>query len=334
MMAILGIDISKKTFDATLLDDAGVRHHRQFPNTDAGFATLQSWLATHAVTTLHACMEATNIYWEDLAEVLSQAGHQVSVVNPARTKGFAISQLKRNKTDKVDSEVIADFCERLHPRQWTPPRPEQRLLRDFVRHLEVLKKTRTQHLNRMSTCRNPVVQQSFQALIVTLNAQIQAIEAHIEQLFTTYPVLRDQRTYLVSIQGIGKPTAAKMLAEMYDMEQYENAPAAAADVGVTPAHHESGSSVRRRPRLSKVGKASVRGALYWPAITAMQYNPVVRNLKERLEKQGKPFKVILGAAIRKLVHLAYGVLKNHTVFDPEYVHKIKHTTIGCVNQST
>jgi transposase len=333
-MAILGIDISKKTFDATLLDDAGGRHHRQFPNTDAGFAPLQTWLASHAVTTLHACMEATNTYWEDLAEALTQAGYQVSVVNPARTKGFAISQLQRNKTDKVDSGVIADFCERLHPRLWTPPRPEQRQLRDFVRHLEVLKKTRTQHLNRLSTCRNPVVQQSFQTLVDTLNAQMKAIEAQIEHLFSTYPVLQDQRTYLVSIQGIGKPTAAKMLGEMYDLEHYENAPAAAADAGATPAHHESGSSVRRRPRLSKVGKASLRGALYWPAITAMQYNPIVRDLKERLEKKDKPFKVILGAAIRKLLHLSYGVLKNHTLFDPEYVHKTRSHPATFVNEST
>jgi transposase len=334
MMAILGIDISKKTFDATLLDDTGSRHHHQFLNTEAGFVSLQTWLTTHAVTTLHACMEATNIYWEDLAETLSQAGYQVSVVNPARTKGFALSQLKRNKTDKVDSAVIAEFCERLQPRLWTPPRPEQRQLRDFVRHLEVLKKTRTQHLNRLSTCRNPVVQQSFQTLVDTLNAQIIAIEAQIEQLFTTYPALQAQRTCLVSIQGIGKLTAAKMLGEMYDLEHYESAPAAAADAGATPAHHESGTSVRRRPRLSKVGKASLRGALYWPAITAMQHNPVVCELKARLAKRGKPFKVILGAAIRKLLHLAYGVLKHQRPFDPEYIKKTRRKHATYINQST
>lgn len=91
-MAILGLDMAKKTFDATLCDDAGGRHHRQFPNTAAGFSTLHTWLTSHAVTTLHACMEATKIYWEDLAEFLVQSGFQVSVVNPARTKGFALSQ--------------------------------------------------------------------------------------------------------------------------------------------------------------------------------------------------------------------------------------------------
>lgn len=333
-MTILGIDISKKTFDATVLTSEGVRHHRQFPNTEAGIISLQAWLTSQGVTRLHACMEATNTYWEDLAEALAQAGYQVSVVNPARTKGFAISQMQRNKTDKVDSGVIADFCDRLHPRLWTPPRPEQRQLRELVRHVEVLKKTRTQQLNRLSTCRNPVIAESFQTLVDTLNGQIQTINAQIEHLFTTYPDLQKQRTWLVSIQGIGEPTAAKLLGEMYDLEHYDSAPAAAADAGATPAHHESGSSVRRRTHMSKVGKASLRGALYWPAMSAMQYNPVVRALKERLEKKGKPFKVIRGAAIRKLLHLAYGVLKHHTPFDAEYVNKLHAAHHTNVNQPT
>jgi len=333
-MAILGIDISKKTFDITLLTADGVRHHRQFPNTEAGIGSLQAWLTTQRVTTLHACMEATNTYWEMLAEALAQAGYQVSVVNPARTKGFAMSQMQRNKTDKVDSGIIADFCERLQPRFWVPPRPEQRQLRDLVRHLEVLKKTRTQQCNRMSTCHDPIIIASFQTLVDTVNAQMTHIETQIEQLFTTSPLLQQQRTWLVSIQGIGKPTAAKILGEMYDLEHYANAPAVAADAGSTPSHYESGSSVRRRARLSKVGKASLRGALYWPAITAMQYNPIVREVKERLEQKGKPFKVILGAAIRKLLHLIYGVIKHQTSFDPEYVKKRHHSHDAHVNQLT
>lgn len=148
-------------------------------------------------------MEATNIYWEALAEFLVQSGFQVSVVNPARTKGFALSQLTRTKTDKVDSEVIAEFCARLQPRLWTPPRPEHRQLREFVRHLEVLKKTRTQHLNRIKTCHHPIIQRSFQTLIDTLNAQIKEIRRSSNYLFTTSSALQTQRTCLVSIQGIG-----------------------------------------------------------------------------------------------------------------------------------
>ncbi len=331
IMAILGIDISQKTYDATVVTDTGARHHRQFANTEKGFHDLDQWLSTYHVSDLHACMEATNVYWEDLAEHLFQHGYRVSVVNPARTKGFGISQLTRNKTDKVDSGIIADFCERLSPRLWHPPSPERRQLRDMVRHIDAVKKTRTQQINRMKTCRNPLVIQSFQVIIDALNAQITDMEAQIETLFSTHATLKEQRSLLMSIQGIGATTATKILAEMYDLDEYLNARSAAADVGVTPCHYESGTSVRRRPRLSKVGKASIRGALYWPAISAMQHNPVIRDVKERLEKKGKSQKVIIGAAMRKLLHLSYGVLKNKIPFDANYVNRSTTLTDTCVN---
>jgi transposase len=327
-MTLVGIEISQKTFDATLLDPTGSRRHQQFANTKAGFHAFYTWVNAHPLSDVHVCMEATNVYWEDLAEDLSQHGCPVSVVNPARTKGFAISQLKRHKTDKVDSGVVADFCDRMAPRLWHPPSPEQRQLRDLVRHVDALKKTRTQQMNRSKTCRNDVVKASLQTIIDALNAQMVAIEAQIELLCTTHATMHDQRQLLMSIQGIGKTTATKILAEMYDLEEYLNARAAAADGGLTPAHYESGSSVRRRPRLCKIGKASLRGALYLPAITAMHHNPIIRDLKERLEQKGKPTGVIIGAAMRKLLHLAYGVLKNKIVFDPKYVstHKNQHPT--------
>ena len=150
-----------------------------------------------------------------------------------------------------------------------------------MRHVEALKKTRTQQRNRAKSCRNAVVKQSFQTIIATLNTQMKAIEAQMKTLFSTHASLRDQRKLLISITGIGTTTATKILAEMYDLEDYQHARAAAADGGVTPAHYESGTSVRRRARLCKVGKASLRGALYWPAITAMHHNPIIRHLKER-----------------------------------------------------
>lgn len=333
-MTTIGIDISQKTFDATMLEPTGTRRHRQFANTPKGFRQFRTWMKAFPAAEVHVCMEATNVYWEALAENLFQHGYQVSVVNPARTKGFAISQLQRNKTDKVDSGVIADFCARMVPRLWHPPTPEQRQLRDLVRHVEALKKTRTQQLNRLKSCRNDLVKQSLQTIIDALNAQIQVIDTEIEALFTTHATLGDQRALLVSIGGIGAATATKILAEMYDLEDYLNARSAAADGGVTPSHYESGTSVRRRSRLCKIGKASLRGALYWPAITAMHHNPIIRRLKERLEQKGKPIGVIIGAAMRKLLHLAYGVLKNKTPFDPEYTRKRKQQQHATVQQLT
>src|SRR6266702_7633326 len=105
-MHILGIDLAKRTFDVTLLREGGERRHTQFANTPAGFAELQDWLTNQHIERVHACMEATNVYWEALAAFLHDANHTVSVVNPALIKGFAQSQMNRTKTDKQDSRLI------------------------------------------------------------------------------------------------------------------------------------------------------------------------------------------------------------------------------------
>ncbi len=315
----LGIDLAKKKFDATLLAEEGQMKHREFDNSPAGYVALQGWLEKHQVTELHACMEATNIYWENLAQYLTEQGYAVSVVNPAKIKGFGQSRLQRNKTDKADSEVIALYCAQCQPDLWQAPSPAQRQLRAWSRHREALLKARTQQLNRLDSCRDEVVRASLQSLLEHLAEQIKTLEAQIDDLITQNPTLQAAYCLLLSIKGFGWATVIKLLAEFYDLGSYTSAKAAAADAGVTPAHHESGSSVRKRVKMSKVGKASVRSALYWPAISAIQHNPLVKPLVTRLEAKGKDKKVIRGAVMRKLLHIAYGVLKNQTPFDPNYV---------------
>jgi transposase len=318
-MAILGNDVSKATFDATLIDELGQQHHQQFTNDKAGFKQLQKWLKQHQIKQLHACLEATNIYWEQLAEYLYQQGYTVSVVNPARIKGFAQSQLRRNKTDKQDSQVIAQFCARTQPKAWQPPSPEQRKLRALVRHLQNLKRSLIQHTNRLKTCQDAEVRHSLELIIETFKAQIAQTEAQIQAFIDQSPDLKEKQELLISIKGIGPKTANHLLAEMYDLDQYDSARAAAADAGLTPAHYQSGTSVKQRPKLSKVGKVAVRGALYLPAIAALQHNPLLQDLQVRLSAAGKHPQVIIGAAMRKLLHLAYGVLKHRQPFDPAYL---------------
>lgn len=317
-MIVLGIDIAKKTFDATLIEDTGRKRSKEFKNNESGFKQLQTWIERYESGQLHVCMEATSIYWEELAEFLHGLGHVVSVVNPARIKGHAMSQLRRSKTDPIDGDVIADFCLTHQPNAWTPPTAEERKLRALVRHLQTLKKTRTQQSNRLSTARDTEVRSSLQTILDTLATEIERIEQRIQDFIEDLPDLKEKQKLLASIQGIGDKTAVHIIAEMYDLEDYKNAKAAAADAGVTTSHFSSGSSVRRRPKMSRMGKASIRGALYLPALTAMRHNPIVRALAERLEAKGKPKKVIIVAAMRKLMHLAYGVLKNKKPFDPNY----------------
>jgi transposase len=318
-MDVLGIDLAKLTFDVTLLTTTGAQTYHSFPNTPEGFTQLQAWLTHHGVTQVHACMEATNIYWEALATWLHAAGHIVSVVNPARIKGYAQATMQRNKTDKLDSAVIAFFCRTHKPAAWQPLTDEQQRLRALVRHREDLLQTQLQQQNRLRDTTDTLVVASLQVVLETLASQLEAVERAIKEHVQAHAELRANLELLTSIVGIGVITAVKLLAEFADLESYESAKAAAADAGLTPSHFESGTSVRRRPRLSKMGKAGIRAALYWPAITAMRYCPACKAYAERLAARGKPKKVVIGAVMRKLVHIVYGVLKHRTPYDPSKV---------------
>lgn len=315
---ILGIDISKQSFDVTLVEANEQGVHQQFKNTASGIKVLVEWLVEKQVSELHVCMEATNIYWEEVAEVLHGEGHQVSVVNPTRIKGFAMSQMRRSKTDKLDSEVIAAFCAATKPEAWKPPTETQRKLRSLERHRVDLKQSIQQHKNRQKSVKDVDVQASLERVIEMLESELKAVETQLAEVTDQHQTVREQKELLLSITGIGPKTAHTLLAEMHDLPTYSNARAAAADAGVTPAQYESGTTVRRRPKLSKVGKAAVRAALYMPAINAMRTNPICRAFADQLRERDKPTKVIICAVMRKLLHLAYGVLKNNTPFDPNY----------------
>lgn len=318
MTAVLGIDIAKDSFDVRLVEAEGRRRTRQFATTPAGHQHLLHWLHQHTGDAVHACMESTSVYWEDLALALHQAGHTVSVVNPARIKGYAQSQMRRSKTDPLDAAVIADFCRTQHPTAWRPPTEAHQKLRALVRQLASLKKTRTQQRNRLGTCRDEEVRQSLTRILEVVTDEIARVEQLLERCFEEHPDLKAKRRLLRSIKGIGPTTATLLLAEMYDLEHYSSAKAAAADAGVTASHYRSGTSVRRRAKMSHMGKGAVRGGLYMPTVTAMEHNPVIKAFAARLARKGKAKGVILVAAMRKLLHLAYGVLKHQRPFDPHY----------------
>jgi len=180
-MDVLGIDIAKLTFDATLLTTAGAQHYQSFPNTPEGFSQLQTWLTQHDVRQVHACMEATNIYWEALATWLQTQGHIVSVVNPARIKGYAQATMQCTKTDKLNSAVIAAFCATHHPAAWQPLSDEQRRLRALVRHREDLLQTHLQQQNRLRDTTDTLVVASIQAVLDTLASQLAAVERAIKE---------------------------------------------------------------------------------------------------------------------------------------------------------
>lgn len=313
--AILGIDISKKVFDVALLR-ANKFKTRKFANNPEGFAQLLEWLrGLHVdLAEIHACMEATGIYGDLLATFLHEQGCCVSVVNGARIKGFAQSELSRTKTDKKDACVIARFCEALNPGPWAPQPREIRELKALFKRLEALQEMLQQEENRAAVSDDillPEIQGHIADLQLRIGRTKQAIDDHIDK----HPGLRDQRELLESIPGIGPATSAMLLSVFANVDDFSSAKKMAAFCGLTPRQRQSGSSVNGKARLSKIGNSGIRKSMFFPAIVAMQYNPVIVNMKKRLLTAGKCKMVVVGAAMRKLIHIIYGVLKTRTPFN-------------------
>ena len=317
MASFLGIDLSKGTFHAYLLDDRS-EAKKVFPNAPKGFEQLTIWLNNRQVVDVHICMEATGAYWEALAIYLHGLEQRVSVVNPARIKAFAQSELLRTKTDAVDAALIARFCKSQSPEPWIPPAPEIRVLQALSRHYEHLKTTRAQQSVYAQSSEAAVVTASIREVIATLDEQIARVEREIRQHFDDHPELRRKRELLTSIPGIGKTTAASILSEIPHIDRFESAKAIAAFAGLSPRDRQSGTSIHGRPRLCKTGNSRLRKALYMPAIVALRFNPVLRLFAERLLAAGKHKCLIIGAVMRKLLVLAYGILRSGVAFDANY----------------
>jgi transposase len=316
MLPTLGIDISKDSFHVELSLNEKLRH-RRFANRKEGFRDLSAWLVKHKVEQVHACLEATGPYSEELGLYLYQQGHTVSVINPLQIKSFGQSELLRNKDDRPDAGLIRRFCEKQRPAAWTPPPVHLRELQALTRHLENLLETKQQQLNRLEGPKPKGVVKSLRKLVAYLDTEIERTEKQIQDHVDNHPDLKQQSQLLESIPGIGKRTAAKLLAEIEDISRYKSARQIAAYAGLTPKNNRSGTW-RGKTRLSKTGNARVRKALFLPAMVAKQHNPIVRSFCQRLAHNGKNKMEVIGAAMRKLIHIAFGVLKSGKKFDPNH----------------
>jgi transposase len=312
----LGIDVAKAKLDCALRLPDGKYKHKVFENTQSGFTALSEWLGKHGAANAHVCMEATGVYWEAVAEFLANKALTVSVVNPAQIKAFGASRLVRTKTDKVDAQLIAEFCRERRPEPWQAPSPSEQALRALVLRLEALQTMRTQENNRLEVARE-VVKTDIVSHIEWLDSEIKGLIKKIRDHIDHDPDMKDKQTLLDSIPGVGERTIALLLAFCMHPGRFANARQAAAFAGLDPRQHESGSSVKGKPRMSKVGHAFLRKALYMPAMVTLYKTDWGRRFRERLAASGKPPKLIIGAMMRKLIHVAFGVLKSGKSFNPE-----------------
>jgi transposase len=309
--------VSKETLDVNCA--TGQRKQaRIFANHPEGWKLVLSWLKAMGNKQAHVCMEATGRHSLGVALALHDAGHVVSVVNPAQIRDFARTKLGRNKTDKVDAVLIRDYAALFNPAPWTPPSPAMRQLCELQTVRAGIIGSRTEWKNRLASgLGDSTATQLAAATIEHFTHQLEAVDRAIGETIDQDATLRGRRDLLLSINGVGGTLAASLLAEMPEPGVLRRSGELVAYAGLNPSHHRSGTSIDRPTRISKIGNATLRSSPYMPALSAMRFNPAVAALVARLKKAGRLTpKQIVVAAMRKLLVLCFGVLKTGKPFDP------------------
>lgn len=320
MQTWIGVDVSKAELVVCVMDANQQVQHATFDNDTKGFRSLFNYLKKRKVLGCKVCLEATGMYGEALATYLHERDYLVHVVNPVRIKRYAQSQLRRNKTDKLDAEIIADFCRTQEASLWTPPDPSWLELRAMVRYLDDLIQIQVQEKQRLHTVTSATVRTQLTDHITYLEAQIEQLLKQIKDHIDQDPDLRQKRDLLNSIPGISDKTSARLLAEIRDILAFETVEQLVAYVGLNPRLRQSGK-YQGQVKISKIGNAALRAALFMPARQAKRSNPLVQPLVQRLASQGHCANAITVAVMRKLLHYVYGVLKSGQPFDPAYLGK-------------
>jgi transposase len=267
----------------------------------------------------------------------------VSVINPAQAHHFAKAQLKRAKTDALDAQTLAELAQALVPERWTPPPHIYYELQQRLAQRSSLLELRTRVSNQLHALSAvpivvPAVRQRFEQLIETLNQQIAQLDGELlalvkgEQEPTEeegQPTDRVEEKWkaaialLVTIPGIGLLTACWLVVATLNFTLCETAEAAVHYVGLAPMMRISGTSIRGRAQIGHRGHARARTQLYIATLAAARFNPVIKAYYERLRAAGKPMKVVRCACARKLLHMAYAVVKHEQAFDPNYQSVLK-----------
>lgn len=315
----LGIDVGKKDLFCHVILQSSTESER-FDNTPEGVRALILWLGIIAPpSSILACLEQTGHYGKAVADALHALGiRSLHLVNPRQIKAFGNQKLRRNKSDTADARLIAQFLRSEYDelRPWTPLPANHEKVKELSRYAESL----TQDTARLKTKLEAVslidVKRSINRRIKAQQKELEAIRSKIAKIVDNDSQLKVHNSLLHSIPGLGEVTCQILLAELPEIGLFGDARQLAAWVGVTPRHFTSGTSGRTATPITKVGSANLRRALYLPAMTAMTYNPLLREFAQRLKENGKTGKQIVVAVMRKLLHQIYGILKSGLPYNP------------------
>jgi len=310
-----GIDVGAEELVLVLRKDGISGKAQTFANAPAGHQQL-----VKALKGARVCMEATGVYYVDLAVSLHDAGIALSVINPRAAHNFAKALMRNSKTDAVDADVLAQFAERMDFVPWTRPSSEALALRAFARRIEALTRDRAAAKNQrhaLCACQDTpkAVLQDVKLAIAQLQKRIERLSAEARALIKQHAPLEQSFRLLISIKGVAQTSAIALLGELSVLPEGLAHKQWVKYAGLDPRVFQSGTSVEKKPRLSKAGNRHVRQALYMPALSAKQHDPHVRAYFEHLLARGKEPLQALCAVMRKLLHAIHGMLKHKQPFD-------------------
>lgn len=308
-----GIDVSKLTLDICWFNE-GTPIHLKVTNDLDGFKDLQAKLPER----VHAVMEATGAYYLRLAHFLFTQGIPLSVVNPLTVKRYAQMKLARAKTDKYDAALLAGFGASQQPLAWSLPDAGILEMQQLVTLEEQLVVQRGALSNqREAFSHSPFASKramgSIETLVKGVDRELMKIQGELDALAQAhYPRTME---ILCSVPGVGQKTAQALLVATRGFIEKPNGRSLCSYFGIAPRPYQSGTSIRGRGRISKMGNSGVRKKIYMCALTAARSNAACKVFYERLRKNGKPAKVALIAVAAKLLRQAAAMIRANELFD-------------------
>jgi transposase len=317
-----GIEVSL----ATLVVDLQGTEQREFPNTSAGHQALVRFLG-RSPAPVRACMEATGNYGLDLAVCLEEAGLALMIANPRAVRHFAHALMQRSKNDQLDAGVLREYAARMPFKAWQRPSPQAMQLMAIAHRLQNLTGTLAAEKNRrhaagLSRLTPAAVRFSLMRTIANLEREIRTLRLAAQELIVGDAPLERRYRLLISIPGVGAVSALHLLAELLRLGPEASVRQWVAYAGLDPREHRSGSSVEKKARVSKNGNATLRRALYMPALVAIRHQENFRGFYLHLVERGKSKMQALVAAMRKLLHAIFGMFRQDQLFDGAKVYTL------------
>lgn len=332
-MWCVGIDVSSKKLDMVIRQKGKSRKAKTYSNDARGHQAIIK--ALRGKSPVRIGIEATGVYHLDLAIVLQATPTiELMVINPKSAKYFAEATLARTKTDAVDAELLAQFVERMEFIPWQAPERHVLALRACSRRLSALTQQKTRAKNQLHALEAtsetpPFIVEDARLSITQLEKQIVSLHQHTLGLVSENTVLTETFKLLLTVKGIGETSAIQLMGELLVLPPELSNRQWVAMAGLDPRKSVSGTSVNKKPRISKAGNHYLRAALYMPALNASYRSTHVHAYYRHLiEDNGLKKIQAICAIMRKLLHAIHGMLKDRKPFDPTRFYRLEAITDG------